>query len=255
MQEKRRLQEFSSEREGIGWISTPDVVHGDSDYGKYFYTDPETGVLLKENFYPRGKNTPWHWHTHAHGIYILDGKIRTNKGLYGAGTFLWWPAGAVAEHGAIETEDARMYFMTTGTFDLNFVDGPDPERDRKGLIEYVVDANQMKWEEKRDTEGSVYYEKPLLSDDQTGMQVSLRRFPAGYETNWHRHNASCGYYVLKGMMKSDKGFYGPASFVWYPEGTVARHGAARYTDAEVIFVSDQPEDYVPAHDPSNWDRA
>lgn len=250
----REKKEFSAEREGIGWIATP-TVHNDSDYGKYFYIDPETGVLLKENLYPRGMKTPWHRHTHAHGMYVLAGKIKTNKGLYGPGTFIWWPAGSVAEHGATATEDARMFFMTTGTFDLDFLDGPDPLKDSQGLVEYVVDTNQMEWKEKKDAEENVYYEKCLLSDEKTGMQISIRKFPAGYETGWHRHNASSGYYVLGGMMKTDKGFYGPASFVWHPEGTVSRHGAAKYTDAEVVFVSDKPEDYVIAYDPSNWDRA
>lgn len=251
---ERKLREFSAEREGITWIATP-TVHGNSDYGKYFYVDPETGILLKENLYPRGMKTPWHRHTHAHGMYVLEGQIKTNKGLYGPGTFIWWPAGSVAEHGATMTEDARMFFMTTGLFDLHFLEGPDPAKDAEGLVEYVVDTNEMEWEEVLDAEGNCYLEKKLLNDETTGMQISVRRFPAEYETGWHKHDSSNGYYILKGIYKSDQGFYGPGSFVWYPEGTVARHGSAKYTDAEVVFVSDKKENFIPAFDPSNWDRA
>lgn len=249
-----KRQEFSAERAGIAWVATPpdDTC---SDYGKYFYVDSDTGVLLKENLYPRGMVTPWHRHTHAHGMYVLDGMLRTNKGIYGPGSFVWWPAGTVAEHGAVDTEDVRVYFMTAGAFDLLYEEGEDQKKEETGLREYVVDANAIPWQKKSDPEGGIFYEKVLLEDEKTDMYISLRMLPAKWELDWHTAEGAYGYYVLKGIMKSDKGFYGPGSFIWYQKGCVARQGASKYTDAEAIFVSVGKTGYKKASDPSNWTRA
>ena len=249
-----RAQEFSAEREGITWKSTPfeDIR---CDYGKYFYTDAQTGVLQKETLYPRGVVTPWHRHTCAHGMYVLDGRLYTDQGEYGPGHFLWWPAGSVAEHGAVADDDARVFFMTTSTFDLLFENGPDQAKESQGLKEYAVDVNALQWAEKTDFNGGTYLEKTLLDDPVTGMQVALRRLPAGWETPWHSAECSIGCYVLKGMFKSDRGYYGPGSFVMFPEGCISRKGASHYTFADVITVADKKEADRREWDPSNWDRA
>ncbi|WP_051390049.1 hypothetical protein [Bradyrhizobium sp. Ec3.3] len=45
--------------------------------------DEKTGVAIWKIKYPAGYTTISHWHSCLHGIYVLDGVLRTHAGEYG----------------------------------------------------------------------------------------------------------------------------------------------------------------------------
>ena len=45
-------------------------------------------------------------------------------------------------------------------------------------------------------------------------------------------------YVLKGTLHTDKGDFGPGSFVWWKEGAIAEHGGLD-EDVTVVFITNK----------------
>jgi quercetin dioxygenase-like cupin family protein len=70
--------------------------------------------------YPKGYTTVWHTHNMSHGIYVLKGTLKTHEGLYGPGSFIWFPEGLVMQHGATDEEDCEMLFICTKEFNINW---------------------------------------------------------------------------------------------------------------------------------------
>jgi len=104
----------------------------------------------------------------------------------------------------------------------------------------VADADRIPWEERPNPRtGGSYYRKMLLLDPATGMRVNLARYPAGFTTPWHVHPCAHGMYVLEGTLKTHAGCFGPGTFVWFPEGTAAEHGATAESDVKVLFVTNK----------------
>ncbi|PKM59995.1 MAG: DUF4437 domain-containing protein [Firmicutes bacterium HGW-Firmicutes-4] len=91
---------------------------------KTLSVDTETGMTVFEIFYPAGYMTTWHIHPCAHGIYVLEGILRTHEGLYEPGSYVWFPEGNLAEHGATEVMPVRIVFMTNKLFDIEYRDNP-----------------------------------------------------------------------------------------------------------------------------------
>lgn len=85
--------------------------------------------------------------------------------------------------------------------------------------------------------------KVLYYDEATGMSVKYLYQYKGNVTKWHKHNCSHGMYVLEGTLYTDKGDYGPGSFVWFDEGTVMEHGA-RDGDVAMLFITNKDFDIV-----------
>ncbi len=85
------------------------------------FTDPETGMIANFTRYPAGFWKPSHRHTCSHGIYVLDGALRTDGGVYPEGSLVWHPAGFVTGHGAPEDTDCRFLFVASHAFDIEFV--------------------------------------------------------------------------------------------------------------------------------------
>ena len=63
--------------------------------------------------------------------------------------------------------------------------------------------------------GNVTYEQYLVTDEDTGMLVKYIRYPKGTVTPIHDHHCAHGMYVLKGTLHTDKGDFGPGSFIWF----------------------------------------
>lgn len=91
--------------------------------------DEETGVMIVKMVYRAGFTNPWHSHSYGHGFYVLDGTLKTHRaGDFPAGGFVWFPEGAVMEHGATEDADCTFLFITNKAFDIHFVGGhTDPD--------------------------------------------------------------------------------------------------------------------------------
>jgi quercetin dioxygenase-like cupin family protein len=91
-------------------------------------SDEETGMMVLKMIYRAGFTNPWHSHSCAHGVYVLDGTLNTHQGDYPAGSFVWFPEGGVMQHGATQDEDVTFLFITNKAFDIHFVgDENDPD--------------------------------------------------------------------------------------------------------------------------------
>jgi quercetin dioxygenase-like cupin family protein len=81
--------------------------------------------------------------------------------------------------------------------------------------------------------------KALHSDPETGMQIFLMRYTAGFTNTWHTHPCAHGMFVLDGVLKTHQGEHGPGSFVWFPEGGWMEHGATD-NDCTFLFIANKP---------------
>jgi quercetin dioxygenase-like cupin family protein len=107
----------------------------------------------------------------------------------------------------------------------------------------VIDTQAQPWEARFNaTLGRTLYRKDLLQDPDTGMEIRLTRYPAGFMNTWHTHPCAHGLYVLDGTLVTHIGTYGPGTFVWFPEGTVMEHGASPDGDVTVLFITNKPFD-------------
>src|SRR6201989_3068835 len=104
----------------------------------------------------------------------------------------------------------------------------------------VIDANLLPWEERfNDKIGRALYRKNLFTDEETGMEIRLVRYPAGIINPAHTHPCGHGMYVLEGTLVTHTGSFPPGSFVWFPEGEVMEHGASAEGDVTVVFVTNK----------------
>jgi quercetin dioxygenase-like cupin family protein len=85
-------------------------------------SDPDTGMQVLKLIYRAGFTNPWHTHPCAHGIYVLDGTLKTHQGTFGAGSFVWFPEGGIMEHGAGEDSDCTFLFITNKPFAIHYPD-------------------------------------------------------------------------------------------------------------------------------------
>ena len=114
------------------------------------------------------------------------------------------------------------------------------EHDMKPQEMIAIDTNTMPWEERYQAAiGKSNFRKLLLQDPDTGTEVRLVRYPAGFTTTWHTHPCAHGMYVLEGTLVTHAGAYGPGAFVWFPEGTVMEHGASAENDVTVLFITNK----------------
>jgi quercetin dioxygenase-like cupin family protein len=82
--------------------------------------DPDTGMQAMKLVYRAGFTNIWHTHPCAHGMYVLEGTLRTHRGEYGPGSFVWFPEGGVMEHGATEDADCVFLFITNKPFGIHY---------------------------------------------------------------------------------------------------------------------------------------
>ena len=61
-------------------------------------SDPDTGMQVLKLIYRAGFTNPWHTHPCAHGIYVLEGTLKTHQGNVRHRQFRMVPGGR--DHGA-----------------------------------------------------------------------------------------------------------------------------------------------------------
>lgn len=111
-----------------GWQGFPIEYIGANLEHVPLVDDPETGMTVLKMVYRAGFTNPWHSHPCAHGIYVLDGTLKTHQGQFRAGSFVWFPEGGIMEHGATQEEDCTFLFFTNKPFAIHYVgDESDPE--------------------------------------------------------------------------------------------------------------------------------
>lgn len=89
-------------------------------YRKEFFSDPDTGMIVRLVKYPAGVINPRHTHPCAHGMYVLEGRLVTHAGTFGPGSFVWFPEGETMEHGATAEEDVTVLFITNKPFEIYY---------------------------------------------------------------------------------------------------------------------------------------
>jgi quercetin dioxygenase-like cupin family protein len=104
----------------LPWEERPNEKIGRSIYRKVLVDDPDTGMGVRLTRYPAGVINPWHTHPCAHGMYVLEGTLVTSSGSYGPGTFVWFPEGALMQHGATAESDVTVVFITNKPFDITY---------------------------------------------------------------------------------------------------------------------------------------
>jgi quercetin dioxygenase-like cupin family protein len=105
----------------------------------------------------------------------------------------------------------------------------------------AVRGNELAWEERPKPAGTTF-RKDLFGDPDTGMEIRLVRYPAGYMGPAHAHHCGHGLYVLEGTPRTHEGTYGPGSFVWFAEGEWMEHGATAAGDVTVVFITNKAFD-------------
>lgn len=105
----------------------------------------------------------------------------------------------------------------------------------------VIDASSQPWEERfNERIGHALYRKNLFTDNETGMEIRLVRYPAGIVNPRHTHPCAHGMYVLEGILVTHEGRFGAGNFIWFPEGEAMEHGAANEQDVVVLFITNKP---------------
>ncbi|MFP3152866.1 cupin domain-containing protein [Lachnospiraceae bacterium ZAX-1] len=106
-----------------------------------------------------------------------------------------------------------------------------------------IDVDTMPWEEEPNEKvGRPLYKKELAHDEETGVGFTITKYPAGFINPSHYHHCAHGMYVLKGILHTSKGDFGPGSFLWFPEGETMWHGATKDQDVEMVFVTNKKFD-------------
>lgn len=115
--------------------------------------------------------------------------------------------------------------------------------DGKEILNF--DTNAMTWEglEVKELNFAIPW-IPLHEDPETGANVFVMRYPAGFTNPWHHHDCSHGIYVLKGVLNTPIGKFGPGSYVWFPEGSVHYHGATAESDVTFLFITNKKFDIM-----------
>ena len=104
----------------LPWEERPNEKIGRPIYRKFLIDDPDTGMGVRLTRYPAGAINPWHTHSCAHGMYVLEGTLVTSAGRHGPGAFVWFPEGVLMEHGATAESDVTVLFITNKPFDIRY---------------------------------------------------------------------------------------------------------------------------------------
>jgi quercetin dioxygenase-like cupin family protein len=122
---------MSGEAESTGQVSSRDtntmpweIRHIDELDGdlaaKQLIDDPDTGMSVIKMKYFAGFTNERHTHNCAHGMYVLDGILKTHAGSFGPGSFVWFPEGIEMEHGATQDNDVTFLFITNKSPDIHY---------------------------------------------------------------------------------------------------------------------------------------
>lgn len=207
-------------------------------FTKELYRNPKTGLLIELMKFTAGTVTPPHTHMCGQGMYVLSGTLHTHEGNYGPGSFVWFPAGAAAIHGAGGEDDLTVAVIYDGPVSTQRSEITFP---RCNVI--YRDSRYLYWGSKKDPiTGHITFSKDLYFDSKSSLWIKLSKYPAGTVTPMHRHHCGHGMLLLSGICQTQKGEFAPGTFLWYPEGNVAEHGAAPGDDLINLFIIDKPFD-------------
>ena len=78
----------------------------------------------------------------------------------------------------------------------------------------AVDTSAKSWDELfNEAAGKTLFGKDIFADPDTGMEVRMVRYPAGFINPLHIHHCAHGMYVLEGTLVTREGSFGEGHFV------------------------------------------
>jgi ChrR Cupin-like domain len=84
--------------------------------------------MVVKMVYRAGFINPWHSHSCAHGIYVLEGTLDTHQGQFPAGSFVWFPKAESCSTARRRMRIAPSCSSPTSPLDIHFVgDANDPD--------------------------------------------------------------------------------------------------------------------------------
>jgi quercetin dioxygenase-like cupin family protein len=89
---------------------------------KFLHNDHATHEVAMLLRYPAGQVNPSHQHSFGHGMYVLQGHLKTHRGVYGPGSFVWFPADETMSHGATADEDVVVMFLRHDDMTTTYVE-------------------------------------------------------------------------------------------------------------------------------------
>ena len=111
---------FAIDTNQVGWQSLPVPELAASILAKPLLADAGGGMTISKVRYPAGFVNQSHWHSCAHGMYVLDGVLVTSQGEFGPGSFVWFPEGTTMYNGAQADNDVTFLFITDKAFDVHY---------------------------------------------------------------------------------------------------------------------------------------
>ena len=88
---------------------------------KFLHNDETTHEVTMLVRYPAGQVNPPHLHPFGHGMFVLQGKLKTHRGVYGPGSFVWFPGDEPMSHGATDDEDVVVLFLRHADMTTTYV--------------------------------------------------------------------------------------------------------------------------------------
>ena len=100
------------------WADVPLPFINATINAKMLHVDETSGMSVQIVKYRAGFTNTWHNHPCGHGMYVLEGVLRTHQGDYPKDTWVWFDEGGWMEHGATEEQDVTVLFVTDKAFDI-----------------------------------------------------------------------------------------------------------------------------------------
>jgi quercetin dioxygenase-like cupin family protein len=92
---------------------------------RLLFEDPVSGVEHYLVRYPAGLGGPWHRHSAAHTIVVLEGRLNVNGTVYGPGSYCHLPASRPMRHLPAGDADCLFLILFDGPSDTEPVDAAD----------------------------------------------------------------------------------------------------------------------------------
>ena len=110
-----------------------------------------------------------------------------------------------------------------------------------GRIEPIISSyyDPRGWIQIPEGDGSVFDDKPIVTDPVHGMIVNYSHYPRGFTKKYHRHSMSHAVYVIDGVHRSESREFGPGSLVLDPVGYACAHGATEDDDCKFIWITNK----------------
>lgn len=218
------------------WEICKDEKSGKLYYQKTLHIDEETGMLIAYIRIPKAFKGSLQRHDTDFWIYVMKGQLETDGELYGHDTLIKYPEGIISQNGTTVCDEVEILLISSKAYTTEYVDAYE----ETGLQKEVVDVKGKEWFYRAtSTDGKIFGKKGIVLDEDTGIQINYMNYPAGFTTYKHKHPAGHGFFVISGQLQSGGNFYGPDTFIWYPEGYITDHGASAYEDLLCLQISNK----------------